>query len=161
MFAELKKECIRSFSFLLTEFGYRIDRANSSNRGFCVRFAGPTVGVEVAYQMRDPLTVMLVILDHGDFQPSAGEVTPTSPIEQFDLRDIEIATGTTPADELSTFSIPTAIILGEYAGRLRASAGGLLAGDLTEIPSLRRRVLDRARRTAFDKWGPEATNLGW
>lgn len=161
MFAKLARDCIEAFSYLMTEFGYRVDRSTASRRGFSVRFAGPTVGVEVAYQVRDPLTVTVSILDSGVFPICPGELSATTPIDRFDLIDIEVVSGAPGCDDLVAFSVPDVHTLGEYALRLRMSADELLTGDLGSVPALRRRILKRARAAAFDKWGSDAEQMGW
>src|SRR5690348_6622568 len=104
MFKEIKADCIEAFSFLTSELGYTVSGSSANKRGFHVAFKSATIGVQVAYEVRDPLTVMVFLLQDGEFPGSLGEITPQTTINRFDLRDIEAVQGRgRPSDQLQAF----------------------------------------------------------
>lgn len=162
IFEQLAATCIDVFSFLRSDFGYLTSKTASTKSGFEVRFSGDRVGVEVTYQIGDPLSVYVCLLNDGKFPEPTGEILPVTRIDKFDLVDIEIEAGVRPpAPDPSIYAIPTRGVLENYAGRLRAAGAPLLSGDLSMVPVLRARVLDRARSAAHAKWGDRAAEFGW
>lgn len=162
LFSALASSCEEAFSYLVSEYGYRIARASSTDRGFQVDFQGDGVGVRVSYQFQDLLAVYVCLLDGPNFPGSPGEIRPGSRLAQFSLGDIEAVAGReVNRDEAEEFATPTVETLERYSGRLRAAASEFLAGDMSMVPKLRNRILRRAEAAARIKWGDKASDYGW
>ena len=161
-FSDLVAACKDAFSYLASEYGYRASREIATERGFAVDYQGEQIGVRVTYQVGDPLSVDVCLLDHSEFPKPLGEIRPDSRIAQFDLVDIEAVAGIQHSDAVAeAFAIPRPEMLGKYADRLHVAAVGLLAGDTEMVPALRERVLSRAAAAARLKWGAKASEFGW
>lgn len=161
-FTGLVAACEDAFSYLVSEYGYRVSHSAATERSFAVDFKGDQVGVRVMYQVGDALSVDVCLLDNSDFPGPVGEIRPDTRVIKFDLLDIEAVAGKdVPSAGTEAFAIPTRELLGEYAVRLRSSASDLLSGAMDIIPALQERVLDRARAAARAKWGARASEYGW
>jgi hypothetical protein len=154
------EECIQSFAFLVSEFGYRIISKAPEARGFAVGFGGDQVGVMVTFALRDPLATFVCLLDDGKLPGSPGEIRADTKIKRFHLEDIEALSGIEPPSQ-PVYGLPGKDQFDGEARRLRAVAATLLRGGLELVPALQQQVLDRAREFAVIKWGPHASDFGW
>jgi hypothetical protein len=151
-----------AFEFLENDFCYRVVDSRITGEGFMVDIGGTNVGVRIVYQVRDPLGVFVCLLKDGVFPGPWGDIRADSVIAQFDLLDIEVESGLAiqPEDE-ALYAIPDRKDLDTLAARLRQAGSGILAGDLSLVPALQRRVLERARIAALEEWGDDVHEHGW
>jgi hypothetical protein len=155
--------CEHAFDFLVEEFGYRPCETRFEYGGFSLRYLGSALGIEVDWYPRDPLTVWLVRLVDNDFPARTLSVRPDSVLNYFDLEDLEVISNhSRQVGELQLYSLPNAENARLLANSLGTYAVDLLRGDLTRLPQLERRILERARAVAIERYGEErAAQLGW
>lgn len=155
--------CERKFNFLVKRFGYRPCGTRFESGGFSLRYVGSALGVEVDWYPRDPLTVWLVRLVDNDFPPRTLSVHPDSVLNYFDLEDLEVINNySRQVGRLQLYSLPNAENARLLASGLEANAADLLRGDLTQIPQLEQRIMERARAMAIERYGEHrASQFGW
>src|SRR5258708_33401264 len=100
-------QCLRIFSFLVTEFGFRAPTMSSDSTSFTVRFQTDQTGVQVSYAIRGGLIVWLCQLDNGAWPVRPGRIPRESEIYWFDLYDVPAGVQGQPPDVAgSIYAIP-------------------------------------------------------
>lgn len=155
--------CEHVFKPLVEEFGYRLCETRFESGGFSLRYLGSALGIEVDWHPRDPLTVWLVRLVNNDFPPRTLSVHPNSVLNYFDLEDLEAMNNySRSVGGLQLYSLPNAENARLLVDSLGANAVDLLRGDLARLPQLERRILERAKAVAIQRYGEDrAAQLGW
>jgi len=141
------RNCVRIFSFLVAEYGFRAPTVSSDSASFTVRFQTDVTGVEVNYAIRGGLIVWICQLTGGSWPGRPGRITDESAIRWFDLYDVQaVVEGHPPVADDLIYAIPSDEILQARAESLRTDGDSLLRGDFTLVPQLRARVIARATR---------------
>jgi hypothetical protein len=141
----------RSFGFLESELGLRLERDIKKRQRFELVYVNDVAGVDITYEPRDLYVhVMLCRLTDGKFERDPRFFTAETELKCFDLNDLVQLSN--PADmvrgyELYAPSPPGGVegIIKDQAENLRRYGGGILAGDFSVFPDLDRIVKARAR----------------
>jgi hypothetical protein len=143
---ESNKICEQAFDFLIHDYGYYKLANEMARGGFCLRYQGHVLGVEVEWYPTYPLTVWLVRLIGNSFPPYPVSITPNTELNYFDLQDLETINGyQRQVDQDQLYSLPDEQNTSELARSLKANGADLLQGNLACLSRLEDCIRARAK----------------
>lgn len=154
---------IKAFSYLVDEFYFDADTFKNGEHTWWSQ----AVAVSVCFERREfyPF-VKLSRVRRGEILRNPGEVVPSSVLSAFDLDDLIALRA--PSDRLPPHDVKrrwdeayATEMITHQARCLHAYGADILRGDLSCFSELERRVKERARKMAFEKWGEQARLHGW
>jgi hypothetical protein len=159
--------CAREFSFLETDFGFRVVAQDSSDVSLTLSLKNSTTGIRVSYEFRECYVFVKIcrLLD-DNFAPAPGELRPDTILYCYDLDDL--LSVRSPESIVPSYQPQTVLndelvesVISQQAKNLRQYAQDLLQGDFSIFEKLDKIVKERAREAAFRKWGPRASEYDW
>lgn len=159
--------CAKEFSFLETDFGFRVEAQDSNDAGFTLSFKNSTTGIRVIYEFREYYAfVEICQLVDGRLVSISGELRSDTILYCYDLDDLlsvrsseSIVPPYQPETVLNDELIES--VISQQAKNLKRYAQDVLRGDFSIFEKLDKVVKERAREAAFGKWGQRAYEYGW